>query len=62
MFKVYWVISYNHILLNFWGLTSVNFGNRLNCCGFNTQKKIFIIQYLFNYVIQTTTNYNENID
>ena len=60
MFKVYWVISYNHILLNFWGLTSVNFGNRLNCCGFNTQKKIFII--LFNYVIQTTTNYNENID
>ena len=62
MFKINWTIRYNPIPINLWGLTSVNFGNKLNCHGFNIQKKSFTTQFLFNYVIQPTINYNENAD
>ena len=51
--KIHWIIRYNHIQpLNFWGLTYINFGNKLKCDGFNKQKKkSFTMQYLFNYII-----------
>ena len=39
IFKFYWIIRYNHIPLKFLGLTSINFGNKLNCCSFNGHKK-----------------------
>ena len=44
-------------------MTWVNFGNKLNYCGFNTNsKKSFTIQYIFNYVINSARNYNHNAE